>query len=90
MKLSTYTGVVGIEWEVKVPRDRGKTRIMLSCGETCFTPGSTETLRLGEGDVATLYSKIPGVRIRPVNSARIETRVEPDVVEEPKKAKSKK
>lgn len=94
--MSIYTGVQGIEWEIKVPRDRGKTRVVLSCGEVCLVPGSTEKIKLGEGDLAVLYAKVPGIRVRPVTAkAQVHPEpvtmiAEPEVIETEEPAKGKK
>lgn len=62
---STFHGVVGAEYQITIPKNRGPKTVSLSSGKVRFTAGSVETMALGEGDIAALYAAFPGVRVRP-------------------------
>jgi nucleoid-associated protein YgaU len=61
---SIITAMDGALYRVKVPMGLPRITVALSSGTVWLNAGSTSTMRLGDGDVATLFKAIPGVKIR--------------------------
>jgi len=72
MSQSIYAGSMDVTYLVVIPSSRGPVRLRLSGGDLVLRAGTVTSMNLGEMDIAELYKKCPGVKIRPqIPSPRI-------------------